>query len=46
VRRGFIDEDYSEDDQVIIERDEAAKEGQRDEPEQAVVFTGAQRDAE
>jgi hypothetical protein len=41
VLRGFIDEDHFEDEQVIVERNQAAKERQRDEPEQAVVFAGA-----
>ena len=39
----FINENHFEHDQIVVERDETAKERQRDEPEQAVVGTGAQR---
>ena len=42
---GLIGKNHFEYDQVIIERDEAAEERQRDEPEQAIIRTGPQRDA-
>src|SRR2546430_6132324 len=39
--RFLVDENYLQNDQVIIERHETAKERERDEPEQAVMSTGA-----
>src|SRR5438067_9833389 len=42
----FINEDHLKDDQVIIERDEAAEERDCHQPEQTVISSSAERCAE
>src|SRR4029077_10960426 len=44
--RRLVNENRFQHAQIVIEREKAAKERQRNQPEQAMISTGAQRSAE